>query len=607
MTMRLFGKKTNVADRPPILPAARPTAPGTAKTSPVKNDSVLKVDLPDMFAFQQDQTRAPGSGKKPAAAPDGVSPQCRGTILLVETDDEVCRLISRLLQHEGYNVVKAVCLAEAREMVREVAVDYLLARRASVPLNLQTEIALRDLGAQTTVRIVDDFPELFLGQVVDYQAMSECYLGLVGLLLSLVEGANLGARGHAHNVAKYCRLVGQRLGMKRRDLDALTLAACVHDLGSLETNKQIGEIILNQREMMPPSLRPTLELLANVPFPYPVNELLAAATERQAPAAGPDGAEPTDLPLGSRILRVVDTYDTIRRSDSRPGDEEAVFDWLRQQPSGTFDTDVLETLIHLRKHERAINAMNIFWAAVLLVDPHPEEVQLLRLRLENDDCHVLVAKTIEEALHCLRHDNVTLVVTEYRLGGDTSGFDLLRTIKNDAAMRSIPVVLHAPAQTDLIRQALELGAEDWYPKPYNVEITAMKLSRILSRAQANPMEAGEGVHGNLRDMGLIEMVQIFSAGGRSVQILLENGPYVGELVMQNGQITSATAGDLIGGPAAVEILGWHDGYFRILPLKKAPPVTVLVSTDNLLLQSCLKQDQDRQTRASATGSESMER
>ena len=53
---------------------------------------------------------------------------------------------------------------------------------------------------------------------------------------------------------------------------------------------------------------------------------------------------------------------------------------------------------------------------------------------------------------------------------------------------------------------------------------------------------------------------------------------------------AATVGDLTGDEAALELLSWKDGHFRILPLKKAPPATVTASTDSLLLQTCLLQD-----------------
>jgi len=566
--MNLFAKKAKSPVPPATPPAPAPPIPDFAKTN-----TSLKLDLPDVFAYDEHETKVRPTLRRGASEEDAAS-RARGTVLLVESDEEVCRLISRLLQHEGFVVVKASCLAEASTAMNDIPVDFLLARRQSVPLNLQAEHVLRDLSAKTDVRIVDDFSELMLGQVVAYESMAQCTLALCDLLMSLLEGANVGARGHAHSVAKYCRLVGQRLGLSRRELDALTMAAYLHDLGALEATHNIGAMSLDNDELNTPLLRATLDMLANVAFPYQVNELLS-------PAAGSRGAH---------ILRVADTYDTLRRTHAGAVEDDALFDQMRRLPTGTIEPQVLETFIHMRKQERVISAMNIFWAAILLVDPNPEDLQLLRLRLENNDFHVLTAKSIEEALLVLRSEKVTLVLTEHHLTGNGDGFELLRTLKTDPDLARIPVVFHAPANTDLIKQALEQGAEDWFTKPHNVEIIAMKLQRIVGRLHVDPAAANDGVQGNIRDMGIIEMIQVLSVGYRSVQILLTKGKTLAEIVLHKGQIIAATAGQVEGEAAALEILGWDEGQFRILPLKQVPPVSIRSSTDSLLLQSCYHKD-----------------
>jgi response regulator RpfG family c-di-GMP phosphodiesterase len=559
------------------LPPVPPTVPQETE------DKVLKVSLPDIFAFRDDQTLVKMSRRFRSSLPgaDGVEETgaLRGNILLVESDAEVCRLISRLLHHEGYSVFKAVCLAEARAIVKEQNVDYLMARRICVPVNVQTETALREIEGYTTVRIIDNFTELMLGQVVDYQSLSSCLLSMMDLLMSLLEGANIGARGHAHNVAKYCRLVGQRLGMPRRELDALTLAAFLHDIGPLETLHNIGSITLNRSELIAPDLRPTLEILSNVPFAYPVLEVLADACTVQT---GQDEQDPANAtPIAAHILRVVDTYDTLRRTQTE------------QQDAGTFNAEVLETFINLRKNERVISAMNLFWAAVLIVDPHPEELQLLKLRLENEDFHILTASTIEEALHFVRSENVTVILSERDFDGENKGLELLRSIKEDPGLRHIPFIFHAAGNNDMIKDALEQGAEDWFPKPYNVEIMAMKLNRVVARMHADPASRADGVTGTLSDMGIIEMVQIFSAGMRSVHIFLECGAHNAELCIHRGQIVAAQTGELTAEQAAMEILTWTEGRFRILPLRQPPTPTITGSTDSLLLNSCVKRDHDR--------------
>lgn len=577
--MKLFARKPKESPAPP--PVVEPVAvPVPVKPEPVE-DVALKLNLPNIFEFDQDETKAKLASKRRNTEDETAS---RGAILLVESDDEVSRLLSRLLEHEGYRVTRTTCLAEAKAVLHETTADFLLARRHCVPLNLQTEHVLRDLHTRTTVRIVDDFSELMLGQVIDYESLAQCTLSLTDLLISLLEGANVGARGHAHSVAKYTRLIGQQMGLTRRELDAVTLAAMIHDLGSLETRHNVGAALYSRDELLPAEIKSTLEMLGNIQFPYEITELINAAA-----AADPD--KTSRFAKAAGILRVADAYDSLRRAkDSESRTDDQIFSELRGQAAGTLDPQALESFVHLRKNEQVISAMNIFWAAVLIVDPNADQLQLLKLRLENADFHVETAKTLEDAIHKLRQNNFTLVITEHKLDGRGDGFELLRTMKLDPELRRVPVVFHAVGATDLMKYALELGAEDWLAKPHNVEIMAMKIQRIVARRHSSNDAHSDGVRGQLRDMGIMEMVQILNAGNRSVKITLERGQETGEIALQNGHIINAQAGDLRDEPAALALLDWEDGQFRIAPLRDNPPVTIRTSTDNLLLQICYLRD-----------------
>ncbi|MCX7887404.1 MAG: response regulator, partial [Verrucomicrobiae bacterium] len=290
-------------------------------------------------------------------------------------------------------------------------------------------------------------------------------------------------------------------------------------------------------------------------------------------------------PLAARILRVVETYDTLRRchADQLP-DDAAVFNWMRNQPAGTFDVDALETLIHIRRSESAIRNMELFSQTVLLVSSQPKDLHPLCLRLQNDDYKVLTARSVPEALQHLHQQPVSLVLTDYHFPAEQTGLDLLRTVKNDPNLHDIPVVVHDTPDTDLVKKTLQLGAEDWYPKPANVEITALKLGRILQRLSTRTSPPA-GVQGNLREMPLLDIVQILSVNRRSVQIQLCRGSEEAQLFMHEGQIINATCRHLEGEAAALEILRWQDGTFWIHPLRQPPAVRITTSTETLLFHT----------------------
>ena len=94
----------------------------------------------------------------------------------------------------------------------------------------------------------------------------------------------------------------------------------------------------------------------------------------------------------------------------------------------------------------------------------------------------------------------------------------------------------------------------------------------------------QGVAGNLGDMGIVEMLQILGAGGKSVAIHL-NGPLgTGRIYLDNGHIVHADT-DYIQGPrAAFELVTWHEGTFTLKPNPPGLERTIFENNDALILE-----------------------
>lgn len=519
----------------------------------------------------------------PLGSPD---PKTRGTVLLVEKDDKAAQSVTNLLEEANYKVIRASYIAQAKSLLEMFAADFLLARREAMPVSAETDLFLRQIKPPTCVRIVNDFTELVLHENVTADTMTRSYLAMLDFLVSQLEGNEPRVRGHSSAVARYCSLMGQRMGLASRDLDTLTAAAYLHDLDSLIAHRFLTKVTQDEKGVQLPSYERTVDQLAQIPSPFPVTKLLLAAsrpkhlTDRSA----------EDVPLAARILRIADVYDTLHRTNPDVPEEEAFYYWMRKLPPGVFDAHALEIFIHLRKNERMLSSMDIFFAKVLIVDPRPEEVRELQLRLENNDHQVITVPTVDAAMQAVVEHNVTMVITECSFNGVDDGFRLLRTIKIDPTYQHLPVFFLSAPETAKITQAIELGAEDWFPKPTNVDIIAMKVNRMINRLKSEPNSQVEGVRGSVKDMGIIEMVQILGAANRSVRVALERDAATAELFVHKGRIIAATMGDLTGDKAAIEILLWETGRFHILPLKNAPAPNVTMSTGNLIMESCLQKD-----------------
>lgn len=93
--------------------------------------------------------------------------------------------------------------------------------------------------------------------------------------------------------------------------------------------------------------------------------------------------------------------------------------------------------------------------------------------------HVEEAETGQEAVAKLKADRFGLVVSDWNMPA-MSGLDVLRTIRADPEMKSLPVLIVAsPAQRDRLAEALEAGASTCLVKPFTTEALQDKISDIL--------------------------------------------------------------------------------------------------------------------------------
>jgi len=119
---------------------------------------------------------------------------------------------------------------------------------------------------------------------------------------------------------------------------------------------------------------------------------------------------------------------------------------------------------------------------VLVVDDDKEIVRILRAYLEKAGFAVLVAYEGETALHIIRSDRPDLVVLDLMLP-DRDGWSITRIVREDAALAATPIImLTARVESDDKIYGLNLGADDYVPKPFNPHEVVARVRAVLRRA-----------------------------------------------------------------------------------------------------------------------------
>ena len=128
---------------------------------------------------------------------------------------------------------------------------------------------------------------------------------------------------------------------------------------------------------------------------------------------------------------------------------------------------------------------------ILVVDDEEDICAILKFNLEKAGYSVVTATSAEEALE-LDVSTFRLLLLDVMLGG-MSGFEMAARIKTDPKTSSIPVIFITAKDTeDDAVEGLELGADDYIPKPFSVREVLSRVKAVLRRTGQQP-GSGSGI------------------------------------------------------------------------------------------------------------------
>src|SRR5437899_9759053 len=126
---------------------------------------------------------------------------------------------------------------------------------------------------------------------------------------------------------------------------------------------------------------------------------------------------------------------------------------------------------------------------ILIVDDNEDNRYTLQLLLESDGHERIVcAASGNEALALIEKEKFSLILLDLMMP-DLNGDEVLKVIRSDPDKRDIPVImLSADTDADKVSQCIELGADDYLPKPFNPTILRARIAAALRRHSLRALE-----------------------------------------------------------------------------------------------------------------------
>jgi len=127
---------------------------------------------------------------------------------------------------------------------------------------------------------------------------------------------------------------------------------------------------------------------------------------------------------------------------------------------------------------------------ILIVDDNEDNRYTLQLMLESDGHErITCAAGGNEAIALIKKEKFSLVLLDLMMP-DLNGNEVLRATKSDPDQRDIPVVMiSADTDADKVSQCIELGADDYLPKPFNPTILRARIGAALRRHSLRALES----------------------------------------------------------------------------------------------------------------------
>ena len=568
--------------------------------------------------------------------------EARRSTLVVSNDPAVRDMLANLLTEEGFHVALAGSGAEALKIAANSILDSALVelflpdysgvefKRRLARVSPKTRVVV--LSSFTTIRSSDDVLrfgtsdfildqrevlELLRGATAPGEAraaspappederLRKCLIETIDVLVGLLEVNDPFFGGNSHITMEYARSVAEEMKLDRETIDEILVGSLLHDIGRVGIK---SEILVGKREISESEFKTIrshcengAKIIESIDFPWKVKPIVIHHHERYDGKGYPSGLKGREIPIGARILAVVDAFTAMTahrpyrsRSLTR---EEAILE-LHKNVGTQFDPEVVEvftSVVDRRFQFRGLGPK----PRILMVDDEIDYLTLTKLKLVNEGFDVTAVDNAPDALAAMEKDPPDLVVADV-LMPEMDGIAMLRRMKeSNAPWGDTPLIfISGKDESQTKVEALHLGAEDFLVKPVDLKELAARIRNVIRR-DAKWRKGGAvstqaaGVVGDLKNLGIPEIVQTLHLGLKTACVRIKRKEGEGRIWFENGRIRHCEMGDLSGEPAFYEMLRWQEGPFVIAHGQGTKLRTIEMDEMQLMMEGLRRLDEEK--------------
>src|SRR3989339_518663 len=212
----------------------------------------------------------------------------------------------------------------------------------------------RDVRLMT---ILADQAAITLENIDLYGNLQHFYLEMVQTLARAIDAKDAYTHDHADRARRYARLIGKKLGLPEVMIRHIEYAALMHDIGKIGIDENIlhkpGKLTPEEREIIKKHPAIGNRIIAPVAFLSPVAPMVLYHQEWFNGHGYPEGLSGEEIPLGARIVAVIDAFDamTTDRPYRKALTREVAFEELMRGAGTQFDPKVVKAFMEVLEQE----------------------------------------------------------------------------------------------------------------------------------------------------------------------------------------------------------------------------------------------------------------
>ena len=222
---------------------------------------------------------------------------------------EVCRRLKEHPETRDVPVIFVSALSETEEKVQGFAlgaVDFVTKpyQREELLARVHTHLEVNRLRNHLE-ELVEDRTSKLKASMLDF----------ITAIAATVEMRDPYTAGHQRRVANLATAIARELQMPEDQIEGLYLAGVVHDVGKMRVPAEIlckpGRLSVIEYSLIKEHPEAGFEILKSINFPWPIPQIVLQHHERQNGLGYPHGIHDTEILLEAKILAVADVVEAM--------------------------------------------------------------------------------------------------------------------------------------------------------------------------------------------------------------------------------------------------------------------------------------------------------